>query len=210
MAKRSVVIVSQLPATQPSQRDLEETLVTELMMSAGVDVNLIPHLEDLQPGETGLLCLEGVAGDMVVISWLPAAEAHQTLAEKGVRGRWGRTRWFAPEEQPAGDGSPRSQRTIRCLSFHDADSPQMLLQEIQRIHDDAQVQTFSIGSLAPPAASQSAAIAPPPSAVVPVAAAPVASAPVAPAPVADLSLDEEERVDAEMEDLAAELDEMDL
>ena len=39
-------------------------------MEPGIDVVVIPHLYDLKPDGTGLLALQGIMGNMIVLSWL--------------------------------------------------------------------------------------------------------------------------------------------
>lgn len=89
MARRVAVIVSQGQSANPAKRNLEEDIVTQLMFEPGIDVTVIPHLYDLSPDSTGMLALEGVRGDMIVLSWLFERAAHWTLDRNGIVGRVG-------------------------------------------------------------------------------------------------------------------------
>ena len=91
MAKRIAIVLSQSKHASQNHRDLEGAIVAELLMVHGLEVTLVPDLTSLSDDDTGLLCLEGIAGDMVMLSWLGGAEAHDALARRGIRGRWGRT-----------------------------------------------------------------------------------------------------------------------
>lgn len=89
MAKRMTVVVSQGQSPHPAKRALEEELVTRLLMEPGVEVMVVPHLYDLEPDGTGVLALQGVAGPMVVLSWLFDRAARWTLDRYGIRGQDG-------------------------------------------------------------------------------------------------------------------------
>ncbi|MGD9722768.1 MAG: ATP-binding protein [Pirellulales bacterium] len=91
MAKRITVVISQGQSASPDKRGLEEALVGALLMERGVEVAVVPHLYDLASGSTGALCLQGIAGDMVVLSWLFPRAAHWTLARHDVQGHFGQT-----------------------------------------------------------------------------------------------------------------------
>ena len=59
MAARLTVIVSQSARREGRLVDIEETLVTELMMSPGMDATLVGPLENIRPDSTDYLCLNG-------------------------------------------------------------------------------------------------------------------------------------------------------
>ena len=99
MAKRITVVVSQGQSAHPDKRKLEEDLITSLLFESGIEVTVVPHLYDLAPGSTGMLCLEGITGDMVVASWLFPRAAHWTLDRHGVRGHFGKTLIVSAEEE---------------------------------------------------------------------------------------------------------------
>ena len=89
--KRLTVVVSQGQSASPAKRRLEEDIVGALLMERGVEVTVIPHLYDLAPDGTGMLCLQGIAGDMVVLSWLYPRAAHWILSRNQVKGHVGQT-----------------------------------------------------------------------------------------------------------------------
>jgi hypothetical protein len=91
MAKRLTVVVSQGQSANPSKRKLEEDLVAGLLFQQGVEVTVIPNLYDLSPDGTGMLCLHGISGDMVLCSWLFPRAAHWILERNGVHGQIGTT-----------------------------------------------------------------------------------------------------------------------
>ena len=70
MAHRLTVVVSQSRSQNPKKRELEERIVAELLGERGVDVTVVPNLYDLKADGSGMLCLSGISGDLVVCSWL--------------------------------------------------------------------------------------------------------------------------------------------
>lgn len=166
MAKITVVI-SQGQSASPDKRGLEEALVGTLLMESGVEVTVIPHLYDLAPGTTGMLCLEGITGDMVVASWLFPRAAHWTLDRGGIKGHFGKTLLESEADDDedetdedetneaqdeASDGKQRvggrdlPNRTIYHLHLTAHNSPEPFVAEIKRILAEASVQTVDLMS----------------------------------------------------------------
>src|SRR3569833_2917193 len=82
-------VISQGQSANPVKRKLEEDLVGALLFERGLEVTVIPHLYDLKADGTGMLCLQGITGDMIVLSWLYPRAAFWTLDRNGIRGRMG-------------------------------------------------------------------------------------------------------------------------
>ncbi len=91
MAKRLSVIVSQGQSQNPVKRQLEEDIVTALLLENGIDVTVIPDLYHLTPDGTAMLALQGSSGDMVVLSWMYERAARWILDRNQVRGQLGET-----------------------------------------------------------------------------------------------------------------------
>src|SRR5687768_3202120 len=89
MPKRISVVISQGQSANPAKRKLEEDLVAALLFEPGVEVTVIPHLYDLKPDGTGMLCLQGIMGDMILLSWLFPRAAHWILDRNDVKGHFG-------------------------------------------------------------------------------------------------------------------------
>ena len=70
MAKRLSVVVSQGQSKNPAKRQLEEDIVTGLLFEQGSRRHCHSNLYDLKPDGTGVLALQGISGDLVVLSWL--------------------------------------------------------------------------------------------------------------------------------------------
>src|SRR5882672_7882238 len=91
MAKRIAVVVSQGQSASPAKRQLEEDIISALLFEQGLDLVIIPHLYDLKPDGTGMLALNGIMGNMIVLSWLYERGARWTLDRFGIRGKEGLT-----------------------------------------------------------------------------------------------------------------------
>jgi len=163
MAKKLTVVISQGQSANPAKRGLEESLVAALLFEKGVDVTVVPHLYDLTPGGTGLLCLSGISGDLLVLSWLFPRAARWTLARHGILGHEGTSLLKAEEsdeedeeegdetaekpETSKGIGLPQvPNRRIYCVDLRTTDKVEPYVAEVRRIVGETNVQTFSLMS----------------------------------------------------------------
>jgi NAD-dependent dihydropyrimidine dehydrogenase PreA subunit len=173
MPKRLTVVISQGQSANPAKRKLEEDLVGGLLFQQNVEVTVIPNLYDLAPDGTGMLCLQGITGDMVVCSWLFPRAAHWILERNGIHGQIGSTLLKSEaddgDEDDAdaenGDSSAKSNgetaeangrahvglrhdtdRMIYCLDLRTHDAAQPYLDEVARIQRESSVQTVSLMS----------------------------------------------------------------
>src|SRR5437764_7202772 len=106
---RLTVVLSQAQGKDPRKRALEESIVAALIMEPGLDVSVVPYLYDLGPDHTGRLFLEGVSGDMVVLTWLYPRAAFWLLDRDGIRGHQGESNLKPPaddDEEEAGEPAP--------------------------------------------------------------------------------------------------------
>ncbi len=109
--KRIAVVVSQGQSANPAKRQLEEDIVAGLLMEPGIDVVVIPHLYDLKPDGTGLLALQGIKGNMIVLSWLYDRAARWTLDRFGICGREGLTTIKGADDEEDEDDAEASAET---------------------------------------------------------------------------------------------------
>src|SRR5215471_1743023 len=135
---RLQVVLSQAQGKHPAKRALEEAIVAALLVEPGVETAVIPHLYDLDAQHPGRLCLEGIKGDMVLLSWLYPRAAFWLLDRDGVKGHEGSTcikpatddEEETKAEPPKGIGSLNpSDRSIYCLDLRDSDKPDDYLAE---------------------------------------------------------------------------------
>src|SRR5213082_4088826 len=83
------VVLSQAQGKHPAKRALEESIAAALILEPGLDVSIVPNLYDLGPDHTGRLYLEGVSGDLAVLTWHFPRAAHWLLDRIGVKGHEG-------------------------------------------------------------------------------------------------------------------------
>ena len=91
MTNRLTVVVSQGRSQDPAKRGLEEDIVACLLTEPGIDVTVVAHLYDLKPDGIGIRYLQGITGDMVVLSWLYERATRWILDCNQIRGQEGRT-----------------------------------------------------------------------------------------------------------------------
>jgi hypothetical protein len=162
MTKKLTVVISQGQSANPVKRKLEEDLVGALLFERGLEVTVIPHLYDLAPDGTGMLCLQSIPGDVVVLSWLFPRAAHWTLDRNGIRGRVGKILLESASEEDeddedegadeankprVADSLPAPNRTIYCLDLRARSEVEPFVAEIRRIVAETSVQTVGIDLL---------------------------------------------------------------
>ncbi|MEZ6074932.1 MAG: hypothetical protein R3C56_04410 [Pirellulaceae bacterium] len=64
MAARLTVVISQSSIRHSQATDAEERLLSELMMTAGLDATLIGALDNVQIDSTDYLCLSGLPDNL--------------------------------------------------------------------------------------------------------------------------------------------------
>ena len=146
-----IVVISQSAANQPKLRDYEEQLVTHLLLEARCEVNLVPDLATLEPENTGLLCLEGIRGSMVLLSWHAAADAHGFLRKHGIYGQLlaHDDATSSPSPEPQENLGPgiydAMQRTIHHLKLNLQHTLEYYTLHICKIEGDTKIQTVALG-----------------------------------------------------------------
>jgi NAD-dependent dihydropyrimidine dehydrogenase PreA subunit len=163
MPKRIAVVVSQGQSANPAKRQLEEDIITGLLMEPGVDLVVIPHLYDLKPDGTGVLALRGIMGNMIVLSWLYERGARWTLDRAGICGLEGITTIKPADDddeeedeaaEAAADDKDRvlasrdvPNRKIYCLDLRVHNSAQPYIDEVKRIARENSLQLMSLGGI---------------------------------------------------------------
>lgn len=69
MAIRLPVVLAQNARRAPSYTDCEESWITSLLFEERLDATLVADLASIQPDSTDFLCLAGLKGDFVLVSW---------------------------------------------------------------------------------------------------------------------------------------------
>lgn len=161
MPHRLTIVVSQSRSQNPKKRGLEEAIVAGLLDERGIDVTVVPNLYDLKPDGTGMLCLSGIAGDLVVCSWLFPRAARWVLDRNQIRGQEGvsllkslgeideeedgQDEEFAEDDkQRVIDRRDQPPRRIYCLDLRAYDEADAYLSEIRRIADELATPTVEL------------------------------------------------------------------
>jgi NAD-dependent dihydropyrimidine dehydrogenase PreA subunit len=156
MAKRIAVVVSQGQSNNPVKRKLEEDIVTSLLVENGIDVTVVPNLYDLKPDGTGMLALQGIMGNMIVLSWLYPRAAFWTLDRNGIRGREGETLLTSDDEDESADDGDEEEkervndqreipnRKIYCIGLQAANDADSFVEEIKRIATENSQQVVDL------------------------------------------------------------------
>ncbi|MBY0525841.1 MAG: ferredoxin family protein [Gemmataceae bacterium] len=142
---RLTVVLSQAQGKNPAKRALEESICAALIMEPGLDVSVVPYLYDLDANHTGRLFLEGVQGDMVVLTWLYPRACFWLLDRDGIKGHFGESQLKPADtdeddeeasepEPPKGIGSVEvPDRHIYCLDLRDFNKHEPYIDEVRRI-----------------------------------------------------------------------------
>jgi len=165
MAHRLTVVVSQSRSQNPKKRELEEQIVAGLLGERGIDVTVVPNLYDLKADGTGMLCLSGIAGDVVVCSWLFPRAARWILDRNQIRGQEGVSLLKSQgeseedEETPAEEEKEKEEdklrvidrlelppRKVYCLDLRAYEAADVYLEEIRRISNELSTPTVELTS----------------------------------------------------------------
>jgi Pyruvate/2-oxoacid:ferredoxin oxidoreductase delta subunit len=150
------VVISQAPGKHPAKRSLEESIAASLLMEQGVDLSIVPNLYDLGPDHTGRMFLEGIRGDMVVLSWLYPRAAYWLMDRDGIKGHMGEvllkppgdddeddTPTEEPEEEREkgiGAGGQIPNRHIYTIDLRDFNNAKPYIEEVRRIIAECQAR----------------------------------------------------------------------
>ena len=81
-----IVVLSQNTLSGPTIRNFEESFVADLLMKENLEVSIIDCLSELQPDDTGHLCLQGIKGDMFLSHWCDTEAALSHLKRLNIVG----------------------------------------------------------------------------------------------------------------------------
>lgn len=97
MAIRLPVVLSQNAKRSPTCSECEEGWITSLLFEERLDATLISDLASIQPDSTDFLCLDGLKGDFVLVTWMAGEAVLPELLRLG----------FESFELVPVDGSPK-------------------------------------------------------------------------------------------------------
>lgn len=162
MPKRLTVVVSQGQSNNPAKRKLEEDIVAALLFEPGIEVTIVPHLYDLKPDGPGIMGLQAITTDFVVLSWLYERAARWTLDRNNIHGKRGTTLLVhesdeddddlldEPEEESklrVIDSRSMPNRMIYCIDLRVSNNLQEYVDEVKRIQREVSTSVVELGGL---------------------------------------------------------------
>jgi Pyruvate/2-oxoacid:ferredoxin oxidoreductase delta subunit len=141
MRHRLTVVLSQAQSKNPGKRALEESITASLIMEPGLDVSIVPSLYDMGADHTGRMFLEGVRGDMVVLTWMFPRAAFWLLDRSGIKGHYGENLIAAKPDEDEGLPPPAKgigpvdvpDRHVYTLDLRDHTDHRVYVDEVKRI-----------------------------------------------------------------------------
>jgi NAD-dependent dihydropyrimidine dehydrogenase PreA subunit len=155
--KKLTVVISQAQGKNPAKQQLEEDLAMSLMLESAVECSVVPHLYDMSRDHSGMLFLQSVPGDVVVLSWLYPRGARWTLDRAGVKGHEGESLLISEDDQADDESDEQEEkesqaigalkvpnRKIYCIDLRVSLDTRDYLDEIRRIADESTVETVDL------------------------------------------------------------------
>ena len=143
------LLLSQSHRNDPKRRDTEQELVASLLMQHRIEVILVEDLAHLEDDSTDALCIQGIRGDMLVVSWHHSVSCIECLRHMGVLGKFDGDP--APTSElpialPAGQYDAM-QRRIVCLDLTDIDDSSNARQQILTLLREGETDGKRISSV---------------------------------------------------------------
>lgn len=146
MAARLTVVISQSSIRHSQATDAEERLLSELMVTPGLDATLIGSLDNVQIDSTDYLCLSGFASQRLALI--------SALSLEEVAEHWARLQLVGQVVQ-AGQAGSTAGRRIYYFSL--SSNIESTLAQLRQLHSDQSVKTVDVllplGKIGQPVAS---------------------------------------------------------
>jgi hypothetical protein len=133
VAARLTVVISQSSIRHSQATDAEERLLSELMMTAGLDATLIGALDNVQIDSTDYLCLSGFARQPLALV--------SALSLEEVTEHWARLQLGGQVVQ-VGQASSTTERRIYYFSL--SSNIESTLTQLRQLHSDQSVKTVDV------------------------------------------------------------------
>lgn len=151
MSVRLNVVLSQSAGGPPRLRDFESDVVARLIAAAGIDLSLIGPLESLDSSATDRLMLDGLRGDLALLSWFAPEEAADHLTRAGIDGRRAPHRLDSPSGDD-GHSHPAATAPSRRIYYFDLRqhaSAAALQSVLEELLEARRVVTFQLDASGP-------------------------------------------------------------
>ncbi len=151
MAARLTVVISQASIRDGRAADLEESLVTRLMLTSGMDATLVGPLEHLEPNSTDFLCLSSFGQAIALLSWLDREQVAHHWQRLGLEGE---VFELGEHGQPRAEGAKR----VYHLPLTAGTGVETAVEQLETLLKDRNVKT--VGIAVPPNGASSASTEP--------------------------------------------------
>jgi len=141
MAVRIPVVVSQSARRDGRSVELEESLITQLMLAPGLDATIVASLETIQFDSTDHLCLQDSGQEMILAGWLPLESAASAWARLQLGGRLCSFERSGPVHLSTGAAPDRRIRYLQLTLQTRVDE---VIQQLEQILASRRVHTVSI------------------------------------------------------------------
>lgn len=144
MAVRLPVVVSQSSRRDGRSVDIEESLITQLMLTSGLDATVVASLDAIQLDSTDHLCLQDLGQEFFLAGWLPLDSALQAWDRLGLAGH---LLSFETESLARSNLGNVSGQRVRYVQLTHQTVVASVIEQLQQVLASRRVQTVSIQPL---------------------------------------------------------------
>jgi hypothetical protein len=142
MAIRLPVVLAQHARRVAAYTDCEETWITSLLFEERLDATLVSDLASIQQDSTDFLCLAGLKGDFVLVSWEDSSAVLRELVRLGFE-----SFDIVPVDGSAKLSSPQRTLTVKkiyLMGFNKGISVSELVGQLKRLLESKATPVFQL------------------------------------------------------------------
>jgi hypothetical protein len=142
MAIRLPVVLAQHPRKSGVFSECEEGWITSLLFEERLDATLVAHLGSIEPDSTDHLCLEGLKGDFVLVSW----ETGSFVLDQLVRLGFGNFEIVPVDGSPklTADGSSSHAKKIYLMGYNPDDEVSKSVARLKELLESKSTPVFQL------------------------------------------------------------------
>lgn len=150
MPARLTVVITQSSRRDARTVDLEEEIVTRMMLSPGLDVALVASLDAIRLESTDHLCLHALPEEIALLGWLESVDAAAHWQRLNLVGMWTELPIVpAAENVLSGYSAPpailgNSTKRVRYIKLSPEMSTDAIVGRVQSVLDNRRVQAVPI------------------------------------------------------------------
>lgn len=142
MAIRLPVVLAQNARRVAAYTDCEESWITSLLFEERLDATLVADLASIQPDSTDFLCLAGLKGDFVLVSWEDSSVVLRELLRLGFD-----SFDIVPVDGTAKVPSPQQTQTVKkiyLMGFHKGVPVSELVGQLKKLLESKATPVFQL------------------------------------------------------------------